>query len=171
MERVSRRKLLAAAGAASLPLAGCTNLVGSGSESVSDEGLTVSTLDVGGSPGGEMSVVPGDSPVFLDFFATWCLPCKDQMPELRELDQQFDDLHMLSITWEQDEKAIKEFWQKHDATWAVAQEPDQTVAQELDVKGTLPTTIVLDPLGEEVWRHSGKTDAETMAEHVTEARQ
>jgi thiol-disulfide isomerase/thioredoxin len=171
MERVSRRKLLAAAGSSTLLLAGCTSLIGSGSESVSDEGLTVSTLDVGGSPGGELNLVPGDSPVFLDFFATWCLPCKDQMPELRTVDQQFDDLHMLSITWEQNEKSVKDFWEKHDATWAVAQEPDQTVAQELSVKGTLPTVVILDSAGEEVWRHTGKSDAETMAKHVTEARE
>ena len=61
-------------------------------------GPTMETLEVGGSPGETIPVKPAGEAALLDFFATWCAPCKPQMAELRQIRSEYPDLHMLSIT-------------------------------------------------------------------------
>jgi len=165
MERLSRRQVLAATGTATLPLAGCVGFGGFGG---TNERITVETLDVEGSPGGEMVVNPPETAVLLDFFATWCQPCKPQMAELGEVGDRYPDLHMLSVSWEQDTEAIREFWAEYDGRWPVAQDTELRVAEAYEIDGRLPTKIVLDVDGDEVWRDVGLSEADTIAEHVEE---
>ncbi|PSP34352.1 TlpA family protein disulfide reductase [Halobacteriales archaeon QH_10_70_21] len=160
MQRSRRRVLVGAAGVA-VGLSGC--LGGGGS----DAG-TIETYDVAGSPGDAVPVRPDGEGALLDFWATWCAPCEPQMAELREVRERFPGVHMLSITNEDDADAIRSFWTAHDGTWPVASDPEVRTNDRFDVT-RIPTLLVFDPAGIEVWRHVGLAAADTVADALDEA--
>jgi thiol-disulfide isomerase/thioredoxin len=167
MDRPSRRAVLGSLGVGLGSLAGCVNPLRGESSAA---GLTVETLDVGGSPGDEIAVAPSGEVALLDFFATWCAPCKPQMDELRTVREEFPDVHVLSITWEDDDEAVTGFWQRHDGTWPVAQDPELRTGQQYEVDN-IPTLVLLDADGEEAWRHVGLAAAGTITDEIESARE
>lgn len=160
-----RRRFLRVGGAlGAVALAGCT---GSGGDATPASG-EIDTFDVVGSPGTPMTILPEGEVALLDYWATWCAPCKPQMKELRAVREEFPDLHMLSITNENDDDAIEEFWREYEGTWPVAKDPDLDTNQRFDVN-RMPTLLVFDASGEEVWRHVGLATAESIAAKLREA--
>jgi thiol-disulfide isomerase/thioredoxin len=161
----TRRSLLVGAGVtvAAVGSAGC--LGGSGDDGASGE--TLESLEVGGSPGGPVPIKPDGEVVLLDFWATWCAPCKAQMPELAEIRERFPGIHMLSVTNETDRDAIRSFWTEHDGTWPVAMDPEVRTNERFGVT-RIPTKIVFDADGAEVWRHTGLSPAEDIAAALDE---
>jgi thiol-disulfide isomerase/thioredoxin len=164
----SRRSLLRlGTGAGVAALAGCTSLVGSGGAGTGSESGTLQSLDVAGSPGGPVPVLPAEV-TLLDYWATWCAPCKPQMAELRAIREQFPDVHMLSITNERDVPAVRAFWEEYEGTWPVAQDTSLATNERFDVT-RMPTLLVFTPEGEEVWRHVGLAASEGIARRLEEA--
>jgi thiol-disulfide isomerase/thioredoxin len=172
MTRLSRRDLLrAGAGAAAVALAGCSSAspAGTSGDTSTPAGTatgtpagTIDTLAVAGSPGERLPVQPAGRVALLDFFATWCAPCKPQMAELRAIGERFPAVHLLSITWENDRDLVASFWREYDGTWPVAMDPEIRTGERYGIRN-LPTLLVLDPDGEEVWRHVGLSGADTIA--------
>jgi len=142
---------------------------GGGTPTPTPTGLQLETLEVGGSPGESVVVKPAGEPALLDFFATWCAPCKPQMAELRTVQSEHPDLHMLSVSREQDADLIQDFWVEYEGTWAVAQDTQLEAFQEYDIT-RIPTMLVLDSEGETVWRHSGLAAAEDIIEQIGETQ-
>jgi thiol-disulfide isomerase/thioredoxin len=175
----TRRRLLAGAGVAAVgTLAGCVGTLtdtsgdaGDDTTATADEsesGLTLDTLAVGGSPGGTVPVAP-DRVTLLDFFATWCAPCKPQMAELRAVHDAAPEVHLLSITSERDTAAIEDFWRRYRGTWPVARDPDLRAATEYGA-GRVPTLVLLDADGSERWRHSGLAAAASIRREIAAVR-
>ncbi len=183
MNRLSRRTYLASAAAAAAALAGCSadsdgggggNDNGSTGTATGEDGdagadaLTLESLAVGGSPGGDLAVDPAGQPLLLDFFATWCAPCKPQMESLRAVDGSYDSLRMRSLTRETDREAILDFWQTYEGTWPVAMDPELFAFEQYGVT-RVPVLVVLDADGEEVWRHAGLASEDAIRDAVEEA--
>ena len=59
-------------------------------------------------------------------------------------------------------------WREYEGTWAVAQDTDLRTNERFGVT-RVPTLLVFDADGEEVWRHVGLAAAETVAEKLREA--
>jgi thiol-disulfide isomerase/thioredoxin len=185
----TRRQLLGLAAAGAVGLAGCTSLPGSGAEGSGDsrgdgtgaaddasttgpaaddrDVVRLETLAVGGSPGEQVALRPPDRPALLDFFATWCAPCIPQMDTLSEVRSAFPpaELQMVSVTSEADERAVREFWQRHDGTWPVTTDPRSRAVREYSVTG-VPTLLVVLPDGTVTWRHTGLAGRETLFDQV-----
>jgi thiol-disulfide isomerase/thioredoxin len=167
----SRRSVLNATGIAAVGgLPGCLGPVRSSLRGGSGGGgLALEALDVGGSPGGKLAVNPDGEATLIDFFATWCQPCKPQMDRLGEIRERFPHLPMRSITNETDREAVREFWRKYDGTWPALIDPEAAAQRAYEPPG-MPTLFVYDAEGTEVWSHTGLARTEAIADAVSRAR-
>jgi cytochrome c biogenesis protein CcmG/thiol:disulfide interchange protein DsbE len=84
--------------------------------------------------------------VFLNFWATWCGPCKEEMPSIEALYQQFKEKDFVFLTISVDyegKKPVKEFIEKQRYTFPVLLDPKCETLDFYKVKG-VPTTILID---------------------------
>ncbi len=87
--------------------------------------------------------------VLLDFWATWCGPCRQAMPELKTLLQQNTGkpLVMISVSADQDRKAPEEFARENGMTWIQAWDGQGKVIGGVFGAGSLPSYVVIDADG------------------------
>ncbi|NIP78271.1 MAG: redoxin family protein [Gemmatimonadetes bacterium] len=96
--------------------------------------------------------------VLLNVWATWCVPCRKEVPELQALHEAHGarGLHVIGITVDnrgaedQVRRFIEEFGMTYDIWW----DPDQSVIQKLGAIG-VPLTVLIDREGRIAWRHLG----------------
>ncbi len=118
--------------------------------------LTVKGVEAPGSTSGQLKVNPPNTVSLVEFFATWCGPCKDQMSTLRKVRSEFsrDRVSFISITQEDKPDAVQKFWKKYDGTWRVGIDASAKLTQKFGIRG-FPTALVLLPDGTETARHVG----------------
>ncbi|MEK0162300.1 MULTISPECIES: TlpA disulfide reductase family protein [unclassified Phaeobacter] len=99
--------------------------------------------------------------VLLNFWATWCAPCRKEMPMLSELQSEFggEDFEVLTLATGRNSPAgIQKFFDETGITNLPRhQDPKGALAKEMAVFG-LPMTMILDRDGNEIGRLRG--DAE-----------
>ena len=86
--------------------------------------------------------------VLLNFWATWCGPCKEEMPALDQLRQQFDpeQFHMFAVTADIQPRAIRQFWEHYKLSIPVLLDEEEELSQYFMIRN-LPTTILIGPEG------------------------
>ena len=88
--------------------------------------------------------------VLIDFWATWCGPCKEALPHLKEIVQKFQGkpLVVLSVSLDNDETTWKSFVGKNGMTWAQYRDGgfDGPLASSFVVRA-IPTTFSIDTNG------------------------
>jgi len=133
------------------------------------DALTVETLAAPGSRDGTVTVPPDDGPLVLEFFATTCSVCADQMSVLAAADRRLDgSVPFLSVTGEPvglsvSRADVQEWWRSHGGTWPVGLDDGTALARRYDAT-RVPTTVVLDSDGTVTWRHGGRFDAAALVE-------
>ncbi len=99
--------------------------------------------------------------VLLNFWATWCAPCREEMPALDRLQAELggDDFEVVTIaTGRNAVERIDDFYAEVGVeNLPILLDPRQQVAREMGVVG-LPVTVLIDREGREVARYLG--DAE-----------
>ncbi len=82
--------------------------------------------------------------VLLNFWATWCPPCRKEMPDLQALQDRFTDKKLV-ILGVSDEKAetVEKFVGEQKYSYAILLDPERKVSGEFEVDG-LPKTFVFD---------------------------
>jgi cytochrome c biogenesis protein CcmG, thiol:disulfide interchange protein DsbE len=97
--------------------------------------------------------------VVLNLWATWCPPCVEETPSLKKFADQMASrgVAVVSISVDEDAKALADFVSKYDLTYPVARDPDQAVASRY---GTFkfPETYILDEDGRIADKFIGAVD-------------
>ena len=112
-------------------------------------------------PVGEPASIPqfAGKPVLLNLWATWCGPCVVEMPTLDALAVREKNLVVLAVSQDRSgEEAVRAFFEARDFRKLEPNiDPEQTLMRQLGLD-TLPTTILYDAHGREVWRLKGMAD-------------
>jgi thiol-disulfide isomerase/thioredoxin len=97
--------------------------------------------------------------ILLNFWATWCGPCRAEIPDLIELQNKYKDkLQILGLVVDDDDAdAIKEFAEKFGINYPVAIASNDIRFQYGGI-AALPTSFVLDSEGRIVQKHEGLRD-------------
>lgn len=99
--------------------------------------------------------------IVLNFWATWCAPCKREMPTLVALAERFADRPLEVVTLAMDRAGrdkLEAFMAEIGAeSLPILHDPAMATAAALGVRG-LPVTLVIDGDGNEVYRHAGFAD-------------
>jgi thiol-disulfide isomerase/thioredoxin len=99
--------------------------------------------------------------VVLNLWATWCGPCRREMPSLDRLQAKFggDGLEVIALSLDRGDVAkVQAFFDELEISQlAVYQDPQARAGRELGAPG-LPTTIVIDRTGQEVGRLLGPAE-------------
>jgi cytochrome c biogenesis protein CcmG/thiol:disulfide interchange protein DsbE len=97
--------------------------------------------------------------ILLNFWATWCGPCRAEIPDLVELQNKYKDrLQILGLVVDDDDQdAIKEFAEKFGINYPVAIAGNDIRFQYGGI-AALPTSFVLDAEGRIVQKHEGLRD-------------
>jgi thiol-disulfide isomerase/thioredoxin len=144
----------------------CLTLVPSCSRK-SDSGKSVATAGIGDPAGpldglsfvkgGPVKIEPGTIYV-VEFWATWCPPCRESIPHLTKVAAQYKDkgVVVVGISIEKEESVVRLFVEKQadKMDYIVAFDPDRTVS-DLYMKAygqnTIPHAFLVDGSGKIVW--------------------
>jgi thiol-disulfide isomerase/thioredoxin len=99
--------------------------------------------------------------VLLNFWATWCGPCRMEVPDLVELQKKYQDrLQVIGLVVDDaDEDAVRKFAKRYSINYPVAMATDEMRIQFGGVPA-LPTSFIIDAQGRVVQKHIGLRDPE-----------
>ena len=93
--------------------------------------------------------------VYIDFWASWCVPCRKSFPWLNDLARKHpDDLVVVGINVDNEREAADKFLARYPAAFPLVFDPQGTVATRYALEG-MPSAILLDREGRIVHRHVG----------------
>lgn len=102
--------------------------------------------------GGEVSVSDYRGQwVVLNYWATWCAPCRKEIPELSRMHTERADITVLGLAFEEaDDSNFEIFLGEFDVSYPILQVDVFHPPEPFGAPRVLPTTIVLDPAGRSV---------------------
>ncbi|MFT5755996.1 MAG: thiol-disulfide isomerase/thioredoxin [Alteromonadaceae bacterium] len=92
--------------------------------------------------------------VYLDFWASWCGPCRESFPWLNEMQSKHKNLKIISINLDNDKHLADEFLTKIPANFTVIYDPKGRLAKKYKIKG-MPSSYLVNKEGNLVSAHSG----------------
>ena len=99
--------------------------------------------------------------VYVDFWATWCPPCRESFPWMESMHQRYQNLGLkiVAISLDQKTDLIKSFLKEHKAGFTILQDKEGNVAESFNVKG-MPSSYLVDRKGNIRLKHAGFNDGD-----------
>ncbi|WP_422075123.1 TlpA disulfide reductase family protein [Tranquillimonas rosea] len=129
---------------------------------VHDDPRPASDKSFSDADGGDHSLADYEGQVvLLNFWATWCAPCREEMPALDSLQAEMggDDFQVVPVaTGRNSLTGIRKFFEEEGVeALPIRLDPKQALAREMAVLG-LPITVLLNRAGQEIARLQGDAD-------------
>jgi thiol-disulfide isomerase/thioredoxin len=128
--------------------------------SVAEEGVFANELSFEDLDGETVALesLLADGPVILDFWATWCGPCKLAMPAWAKLAEEYAEqgVQLVPVSWDHERmySRITDWFEKQGFEFSSLVDPDKAGGRALGVV-SLPTTYLIAPDGKVVFSHVG----------------
>ena len=97
------------------------------------DGGTISSADLKGRP------------IVLNFWASWCIPCREEMPAFERMWARYEDegVQIIGVNIQDSEEGAREFVEEIGVTYPIALDTKGTLGNQLGVRG-LPQTFFID---------------------------
>lgn len=95
--------------------------------------------------------------VLLNLWATWCVPCRKEMPALDKLQAKLGspDFEVVALSIDSNQQPVREFYRQHEIkSLALYFDSTANITSALGIIG-VPTTLLVDRDGREIWRRTG----------------
>jgi len=102
-------------------------------------------------------------PVILTFWASWCGPCRLELPALSTWAAEHPDVAVYAVSVDRSRQAAEQFIQRVRFDLPVAFDPDATHLGRYGVL-SMPTMFLFGPDGQLAWRHTGYSKAKGFTE-------
>ena len=108
--------------------------------------------------------------VVVNYWATWCGPCLEEMPELSALDAMREHVQVIGLAYEEIEPdELREFLGKHPVVYPIAVVDVTDPPAAFEVPRGLPMTYLVDPEGRLAKQFLGPVTARQIEEAIAEA--
>ena len=97
----------------------------------------------------QLSEITGDKGVILNFWGTWCKPCREEMPDMNQVyNEGHDDYEIVAVNVSENKQQISQFISglSEDLDYPIALDPNRSVTKAYNI-GPLPTTIAVNKDG------------------------
>ncbi len=117
----------------------------------------------------------GESVILVNFWATWCEPCRIEMPHLNRFQQTYGDqgLRILCISMDGPESVsrVRSHVSRYDFEFTVLLDQESEVTQLYNPRRAAPFNALIDRSGNVVWSHEGYSpgDEDELEEQIREA--
>ena len=105
-----------------------------------------------------LSLLLEDGPILVNFWATWCAPCKKEMIFLEEFHKKYSDqgFRVLAISTDSPKSMskVKSYIRAKKHTFLVGLDPNQEVAKKMNAM-VMPTVVLIDKDRKVSWYHQG----------------
>ena len=107
--------------------------------------------------------------VLLDFWASWCDPCKESFPVMEEFQKQYGPRGLVVIAINEDEnrKDMEDFLKKNAVTFTVVRDAGQKLVDQVQIP-TMPGSFIIDQECRVRFVHAGYRGAETKKKYQEE---
>lgn len=108
-----------------------------------------------------------DKLILINFWATWCGPCRWEMPAMERLYRRYRDqgFVLIGLSVDRDPKVIPPFAKRYDLTFPIGLDPNSRVGTAYGIRG-LPSTAIVDRRGDVAALAVGPRDWDNAAAHA-----
>jgi thiol-disulfide isomerase/thioredoxin len=105
--------------------------------------------------------------VIVDFWASWCGPCKESFPAMNDLQKKYASrgLVIIAVNEDEDKSDMQDFLKDNAAAFTVVRDARQKLVAVAGIQ-TMPSSFVLDGAGKVRFTHSGFHGAATRKEYA-----
>jgi len=94
--------------------------------------------------------------VYLDFWASWCVPCRKSFPWLNQQQQKYsaEDFVIIAVNLDKKRSLAEVFMEENPASFKIIYDPKGKLAKKYQIKG-MPSSVIFDRNGKAAFAHTG----------------
>ena len=107
--------------------------------------------------------------VYLNFFTTWCPPCRTEMPDIEKVYQKYKDkdLVILAVDIGEDKDSVKSFIEENNFSFKVLLDSEQSIAEKYKITA-IPVSVFIDKEGNVIAKKVGAMTESEMESYINQ---